>query len=71
MVCPAAKSWVATVASLPAGVTRTYPAAVGLATSTFTTTAVASDGTALPVILTTVGVVLRPPDQTRVVSIGV
>ena len=71
MVCPAENSWVATDASTPAGVTRTYPAAVGEPTSTLTTTAVAAAGTpARPAIGTTFGAVPTLPDHTRVVSTG-
>ena len=71
MVWPARNSWVATLGSEPAGVTRTYPARVGTSTSTLRTTAVAPAGTPFrPAIVTTFGVVPTVPLNARAVATG-
>ncbi len=70
--CPFPNSCVTTDGSCPAVVSRTYPAALGLLTCTFTATAVASAGTPpTPASGTTVGVVPTVPPNTRVASRGV
>ncbi len=70
--CPAPNSWVTTPGSWPAGVTRTYPAAVGPETWVFTTTAVALLGTPpLPASDTFVGEVPTVPPNTREAFSGV
>src|SRR5450631_2248474 len=69
IVWPLANSWTATAGSSPAGVTRTYPAALGLNTSVLTTTDVASVGTPpSPAICTSRGAVVAGPSKTRTVG---
>src|SRR5450631_843411 len=69
IVWPLANSCTATPGFDPAGVTRTYPAALGLNTSVLTTTDVASVGTPpSPAICTSRGVVVAGPSKTRAVG---
>src|SRR5450631_3906121 len=69
MVWPLANSCTATLGFSPAGVTRTYPAAVGVNTSVLTTTDVALAGTPpSPAICTSPGAVVAVPSKTRTVG---
>jgi hypothetical protein len=68
-VWPLANSCTATRGSSPTGVTRTYPAALGLNTSVLTTTDVALAGTPTsPAICTSRGAVVTVPSKTRAVG---
>src|SRR5450631_4745076 len=69
IVWPLANSCTATAGFDPAGVTRTYPAALGVNTSVLTTTDVALAGTPpRPAICTSRGAVVAVPSKTRAVG---